>query len=297
MIHKALKITRKFYVYQKERFPVVVLVLSLFPAILSSSAVTSSHPTILNICVIILASVVYLLHIRIIDEHRDFHHDNIHHSTRPIQKGVILREELYYIDLLAVTILFVIAVCSGLFTFIISLLMLLYTYLAGKEFFIGDKIRKHFFWYNAVNLVQMFLMQIFVYTYFINSFSFNKPIIIHFIFTTIGTIIYEFLRKLKIPGNDGSGGDTYTSYLGFNISIVLYQVLLLLNAVFFFWITALITSEINYLLYFALGFTVLTFLSAILHFIKKTTKTDQLMQASFLFLYGFFNIAIYIILK
>ena len=79
----------RFYVYQRERFPLVALVPSLIPAVLSSGVVVLSHPTLLQGAIALLGSVLYLLHIRIIDEHRDFTHDNEHHAKRPTQAVVI----------------------------------------------------------------------------------------------------------------------------------------------------------------------------------------------------------------
>ncbi len=253
----------------------------------------SAHPGIFQMGSALVASIAYLLHIRIIDEYRDFGHDNVHHVTRPVQTGIISKEELHYIDILAVAILIIIAASAGPLAFATAVIMLAYSYLAGKEFFIGEKIRRYFFSYNAVNLVQMFLMQIFVYTIFANPFPFNTLILAHFIFTSVGTAIFEFVRKLKRPGDDGSGRDTYTWYLGFNRAIAIYQVFLVSNTLLFVWIATLLSPHTAVLLSFALGLAVLASLSTLIHTVKKTRQTDQLMQLSFLLLYGVFNIAIY----
>ncbi len=293
MIKRALKISSRFYSYQKDRFPMVVLAISLFPAILSSGAIMSYGPTFTQMGYALVASIVYLLHIRIIDEHRDFGHDNVHHITRPIQAGLITKDELCYVDILAVSIFIVIAISIGTLALMVAIIMLGYSYLAGREFFIGERIRKHFFTYNAVNLVQMLLMQVFVYIVFANSFTFDKLIIFHFLFTSIGTVIFEFVRKLKIPGDDGSGKDTYTWYLGFDKSIYIYLALLLLNATLFFLVVTIISAHTIILLFFTLGLVILIIPSILIHKKKRTHLTDQIMQLSFLLLYGFFNIAIY----
>jgi len=293
MIKRTLKISSRFYAYQKDRFPLIILAISLFPAILSSGAIMSYHPTFLQMGYALIASITYLLHIRIIDEHRDFDHDNVHHSTRPLQIGLISKDELRYVDILAVSIFIFTAINIGYLALAVAIIMLGYSYLAEKEFFIGEKIRRYFFGYNAVNLVQMLLMQVFVYTVFANPFPFNKLIIFHFLFTSIGTIIFEFVRKLKIPGDDGSGKDTYTWYLGFNRSISIYQALLFLNATLFFLVATTISTHTIILLFFAFGLAILTVPSILIHKRKKTHLTDQIMQLSFLLLYGVFNIAIY----
>lgn len=288
-------IIKKFNSYQKERFPLAVLVPSLIPAILSSGVVASSHPTILQICIALASSVAYLLHIRIIDEHRDFAHDNTHHSARPIQAGVISKEELRYIDIAALAFLFIAAVISGPYALAVAAIMLAYSYVAGKEFFIGEKIRRHFFIYNCVNLVQMLLMQIFVYAIFAPALSFNVLILAHFLFTTVGTIVFEFVRKIKIPGQDGTGKDTYTWHMGFGRALNVYIFMILLDTALFFWITAIISPHATVWLLFSAGLASIALLSALAHRVKKTQKTDQLMQLSLVIMYGTFNIAIYFI--
>lgn len=293
MIKKTLTVAKKFHSYQRERFPIIVLGLSLLPAALSSGAIVSANLTSLQVALALIASFAYLLHIRVIDEHRDFGHDNIHHVTRPIQVGVISKEELRYMDVLAVAFLIIIAVVAGLWALVVAVIMLVYSYLAGKEFFVGESIRRHFFIYNGINLIQMLLMQIFVYAIFANPIPLNSLVFAHFLFTTVGTIIFEFVRKLKRPGDDGTGKDTYTWYLGFNNSLIIYSLLLLLNTLLFFWIVALISPHKISLLGFSLSLAGFAYLAALMHWAKKTRQTGQLMQLSFLILYGIFNIAIY----
>ncbi len=290
---KAIATSRKFYTYQKERFPIAVLGLSLLPAALSSAVIVSVYPTVIQVALAVIASLAYLLHIRVIDEHRDYGHDNIHHASRPVQMGIISKEELRYVDFAAIAILVVIAAIAGRSALIAAVCMLVYSHLAGKEFFVGEKIRRHFFLYNGANLLQMLLMQVFVYAMFANPIPLNNLVFTHFLFTTVGTIVFEFVRKLKIPGNDGTGKDTYTWYLGFNNSMVIYLLLILLNAVLFFQITTLLSPHITGLLIFSLCATLLVCFATLIHWLKKTHQTDQLMQLSFLLMYGIFNLIIY----
>jgi len=296
MIKKTLTVARRFNTYQRERFPIIILSISLLPAILSSAVVVSTHPTILGGVTALLASVAYLLHIRVIDEHRDFEHDNLHHANRPVQINTISKHELQMVDMVAVFLLIAITVMAGMRAVIVMAIMLLYSYFAGKEFFVGEKIRRHFFVYNGVNLVQMLLMQIFVYSIFLDSFQFSLIVGIHFLFTTVGTIVIEFIRKLKVPGDDGTGKDTYTWYFGFNKSLIIYSVFVLLNAVLFFWLSTLISSHVTGMLVLSLCLLGYAYFGVILHRTKKTHRTSQIMQLSFLSMYGILNIAIYFLI-
>ena len=296
MINKTLTTAKRFHFYQRERFPILLLALSLLPAVLSSGTIISVHPTIFQGVLALIASIAYLLHIRVIDEHRDFGHDNQHHKTRPIQNGSISKRELQYADIASIFLLIVIAYIAGSWALIIMAIMLVYSYLAGKEFFIGEKIRLHFFIYNSVNLVQMLLMQLFVYAIFANPFPFTTLVWAHFIFTTVGTIAFEFIRKLKRPGDDGTGKDTYTWYIGFANSLVIYSLLLLTNTALFFWITTLISPHIIYMFILSLILVLIAHFTIFVHWAKKTHLTDQLMQLSLLLLYGIYNIVIFLLL-
>ncbi len=296
MIQNILAIIKRFDSYQRERFPIIVLIFSLLPAVLSSGVIISSHPTIFQGILALIASIAYLLHIRVIDEHRDFEHDNKHHKVRPIQNGTISKRELQYVDIVSMIILIVIAASAGFWALTIMTIMLAYSYLAGKEFFLGERIRLHFFIYNCVNLIQMLMMQLFVYAIFSDPFPFTTLIWAHFLFTTVGTIVFEFIRKLKRPGDDGTGKDTYTWYIGFRNSLIIYSSLLLTNTALFFWITTLISPHIIRMLVLSLILVSIAHLLILVHWIKKTHLTDQLMQLSLLLLYGIFNIVIFLLL-
>lgn len=292
-----LTTTRKFYAYQKERFPMAILGLSLLPATLSSGVIASANPTALQISFAVIASIMYLLHIRVIDEHRDYGHDNIHHTARPVQAGNITKEELRHVDFIAVTVLIVIATIVGRAALMATMMMLAYSYVAGKEFFLGERLRRHFFIYNSVNLVQMVLMQVFVYSVFANPIPLNVLVVTHFLFTTVGTIVFELVRKLKIPGCDGTGKDTYTWYVGFSNAIGIYLSLVLLNTALFFKIATMLSLHTTGLFIFSAGSALLVCVTVLIHLLKKSHQTDKLMQLSFLTIYGIFNLIIYFLAR
>ncbi|MGH2506210.1 MAG: UbiA family prenyltransferase [Ktedonobacteraceae bacterium] len=273
----------------------MVLVLSLLPAILSSGAVISDYPSIVASFAATLAAVLYLLHIRIVDEHRDFAHDTEHHITRPIQRGLISKKELRRISIVSVIIFLGIAISFGIYPLLFSLIMLAYSYLAGKEFFIGEKIRQYFFFYNSVNLIQMLLLQLFVYSIFAGAIPLTILLATHFLFTTVGSVIFEFVRKLKIPGQDGTGRDTYTWYLGFNNSLIIYIFLLAINTLLCLRIITLVSPNSIFWLQFCFCLGIIAVAIAVAHQVIRTRYSDRLMQLSFLFTYGVFNIIIYFI--
>jgi 4-hydroxybenzoate polyprenyltransferase len=292
MIASITHTSRRFFAYQNERFPVLLLFLSLFPVALSSAAVVSDFE-ILGIVLSFVASISYIFHIRVNDEERDFEHDALNHSTRPLHRGAITLQELQTVNIGAVVLFVLIAIFSGVQAVTIAFIMLVYSYFARHDFFCREKLRRHFFLYNIVHIVQIFLLQILVYEVIAHSVQFHKLLMLHFFFTLTGTAIFEFVRKLKIPGEDGSGKDTYTHYLGFNKSMTLYSFLILLNAIVFIFIAEAVRPCMLTWIFYSSVVLVLG-CSICIHWKKKTNITDKLMQGTFLLAYIAYNVSIYI---
>lgn len=291
-MRKTTVLLKNFYSYQKERFPIVVLALSFLPAILSSSAVTAVQLSPVFVLVALLVSVSYLLHVRIIDEFRDYEHDLKHHKDRPVPSGVISLEDLRIVDLIVVTVVLLVPIFVSFEAFLIAIVMLLYSYFARKEFFLGLQFRKHFYFYNAINLVQMLLLQILVYTFANPTFSFTSLVTVHFLFTATGTVIFEFLRKVKNPGDDGTGKDTYTWFLGFNNALILYAIFMVINIALFVKAILLVQAEILWAPLVGI-LAVGSFTTLSIHMMKKKQITNQLMQLSFMVMYGCFNVLLF----
>jgi hypothetical protein len=289
-----LTTTKNFYLYQSKRFPIIVLGLSFLPAILSSGTVVAVQVETNFVVTALIVSLAYLLHVRIIDEFRDYEHDLKHHKDRPVSTGVITLKELRVIDWLAVTVVPLASLYASFEALLIVVAMLFYSYFAGKEFFLGMLFRRYFYLYNAVNLVQMFLLQILVYSIASPSFSFTTLVTVHFLFTATGTVIFEFLRKVKSPGQDGTGKDTYTWFLGFNNALLIYAAFAILNILLFIKAMFLIQTSITYWIPVALVLGIGTFSTLLIHKIQKEEKTNQLMQLSFMVMYGSFNILLFL---
>ena len=74
----------RLYVYQKERFPVNVLTFTTLAVILSSFAI-SFHNSIPNsyistILLALLSGMIFMFHIRVLDDSKDNQFDNQYHS-------------------------------------------------------------------------------------------------------------------------------------------------------------------------------------------------------------------------
>lgn len=289
-----LSTTKSFYLYQKERFPIVILGLSFLPAILSSGAVVVAQVEPRFILSALIVSIAYLLHVRIIDEFRDYEHDLKHHKDRPVSSGIISLKALNVIDWLAIIAVILVSLYSSKEALFIAVAMLLYSYFARREFFLGLQFRRHFYLYNAVNLVQMLLLQVLVYTIANPAFVFTTLIMVHFMFTATGTILFEFLRKVKSPGDDGTGKDTYTWFLGLNNALFIYAIFAALNILLFVKTMFLIQTSISYWILLTVVLVIGTYSTLLINKMRKQEKTNQLMQLSFMVMYGVFNMLLFL---
>lgn len=286
----------RFYRYQRERFPVAALAASLVPALLSSSAVMTGSFSWRFLAYGLVASVSYLFVIRVIDEWRDQAHDDRFHRDRPVQSGLISLPELRALGVAASIVLLLVASTGGLLAIAIALAMLGYSLLAGKEFFLGDALRERFFLYNGANLAQMLLLQALVYALASNAFPDARLVLAHFLFTSAGTIVFELVRKIRLPGNDGTGNDTYTAHLGFAGALAAFAFLAVLDAALFAWLMALSGDADAFWLAVSgvAALIVASFIAA--NFVKRSRAFDGVMRLSFFVFYAFGNLAAFAVL-
>lgn len=294
--YKSLSLVRRFYVYQEKRFPIVFLILSILPVILSSAVIVMrGRPNFLQVFLALIASLCYFFHIRVIDDYRDFQHDSLYHSDRPVQVGVISLSDLKRVDFIMVSVFLLISIFSNIYCLGLAIFLLTYTCFAKNDFFVAKKIRRYFYIYNAINFFQMIVLQIFIYTFFSKNLYFNNLVATHFLFIVVGTLIFEFLRKIKTPESEGIGKDTYSWHMGFGKSILFYLLLIFINTFLFFKIATGIYARPGIWLLFSLFFIIIALLCAYLNWIKRNNTTTQLLQVISLLSYGSFNLIIYFI--
>ena len=219
---------KRFYEFQKERLQLEVLIFTTSAVVLSSVAVSLPlGENIFNYWKEIIVSFVTLLlfmfHIRVLDEHKDYEFDTKYHKDRPIQRGLISLKELLILDIIGLVVLFVLNIFFPLRAMIFLFIALGYTLLAGNEFFMKNWIRKRFFLYNFLNLLQLLFLQFYLYSLIDPKFSFKNILLtVHFVFVLFNVGILEFARKLKAKSEETDAKDTYSSRLGIKKSVIVY---------------------------------------------------------------------------
>ncbi len=274
---------KKFYEFQKERLQLEVLIFTTSAVVLSSVAVAlpsgnSIFDFITEIFFSIITLLLFMFHIRVLDEYKDYDFDSIYHKERPIQRGLITLKELLIIDIIGLLIIFSLNVFFSQRAFIFLLITFGYTLIAGKEFFVKNWIRKRFFLYNFLNLLQLLFLQFYLYSLINPNFSFkNLILIVHFIFVLFNVGIIEFARKLKAKSEETDAKDTYSSRLGIkNASFVYILICFTVYGLFIYMLLSLGFSSIIFSV--SLTFLNLVILSTLFYVLNKNQKSSFLLQ-------------------
>ena len=223
-----MNLLKRFNIYQKERFQIAILIFTTISVVLSSAAVVLEPGEVLSnhtvrIFIALITSLLFMFHIRVLDEYKDYNFDTTYHKNRPVQRGLISLKELLTLNIIGLIILFSINVIASTKATIFLLFAFGYTLIAGKEFFIKNWIRKRFFLYNFVNLLQLLFLQFYLYSIIEPNFSLSNPILsVHFVFVLFNVGLLEFARKLKTKTEENEAQDTYSSKIGIKKASMMY---------------------------------------------------------------------------
>lgn len=289
-----MDIIKKIYKYQKERFPLAILLFTTLSSVLATVAVVGDFVvTIVDILLVFSAAMFFLFHVRVIDESRDAEYDKKYYPDRPVQKGAITLKELFIVDLIGIIFIILIAFVYGKYTLLITLALFIFTTLAWRDFFMPKFFLNKPMLYHIINSPQMILLQIFMFTAFTGSFKITKIMCLLVAIVYMNIFILEVIRKIKRPGLTKEPGDVYSKALGFKGSLYFTLFLTIVAGGFFFWLMyELITKSNSYLI---AGFVIigLFLVNTIGHLIKKSKTTEKLMLLGGVILYVGVNIVIF----
>lgn len=216
--------------YLSERFPLVPLLLYTTATMIGISTSFPKPQWIL----IILLSIIYLLflfHLRVLDEFKDYEYDSIHHTQRPVQEGLITLSAIKTAGIINLFVLFLLSYRVSSFpVFILFVLTLIYTGFMYKEFFIKDYLKKHIGQYLLSH--QLVFIPLFWFFYSVLNISFwqlSKLInITALIYSIIPIVLIEIGRKLKHRYNHKGEktNDTYVYHWGEGTSLRIFATII-----------------------------------------------------------------------
>jgi 4-hydroxybenzoate polyprenyltransferase len=229
---KACSMLQRFWVYQRERFPlltqgILIAIISLcgvsFSFLLRGSADNAAFRShawtphfVFSILVAFGSALGFFFQLRVADEFKDYQDDLIYRPYRPVPRGVITLREL---ALLAGGVMLVqFGLAFWLNPDLIWLLLLVwgYVWLMRKEFFVHYWLKRHALVYMLSHMLIMPLIFLYItacdwlvvgeslpagLTWFLMAGFFNG-------------VIFEIGRKIRAPADEEVGVETYTKLWG-----------------------------------------------------------------------------------
>ena len=230
-----MKFFKKWYTYQKERFPVLMYGLYIFSIVFAvfcfTNYIAKNQYGIDYIKLIPMFIVAFLqfLMVRITDEFKDYEEDCKYRPYRPVPRVLITLKEL--------KVLFIIsAVLQVLITFLFNksglICLALVWFVSGllsKDFFIKKIIDKHILLGVLFDEVLMPVLVLYLSSYiYIGIEIWPILLISYFVSWTV-----EIARKIRCKEDEEKGVKTYTAVFGIKkaimILIILETILMLLQ--------------------------------------------------------------------
>ena len=213
---------RRWWVYQRERFPLLQhgpLILAFsFSAVAFSWLLRSSAgwPSSLSAVVAFGSCLIFFLQLRIADEFKDKEEDAQYRPYRAVPRGLVTLRELG--GLFALGAVVQIALALWLDARLLVLLLVTWTYqaLMSKEFFVGEWLRGKHLTYMVSHMAIMPLVDLYATSTDWLAFQGQPPSgLFWFLLASLfNGMVIETGRKIRSPQDEQQGVPTYTAVWG-----------------------------------------------------------------------------------
>ena len=232
--------TNKWWVYQRERFPVIahgalIAAFSLsavcFSALLRGAAAFPPGRTLL---VAFVSSFIFFSQLRIADEFKDYDDDARWRPYRPVPRGLVTLRELGI--LFALGALIQLALALWLDPRLLPVLGVTWLYLAlmSKEFFARDWLKARPVVYMLSHMLIMPLIDFYVMACdWLPVAGRPRPSLGWFLAVSfLNGLIIEIGRKIRAPEDEEQGVETYSFLWGRGRAIAAWRMMVVLTALF-----------------------------------------------------------------
>lgn len=221
---------KKWYTYQKERFPIATYGLYIFSIVFGTFCfATESKNWIMLIPMFVVALLQFLM-VRIVDEFRDFEEDSKFRPYRPVPRGLVSLKELGILGGICAIIQIGLTAILNLKGLIYLSLVWIFFAIMSKSFFIKKLVDKHILLEVTLDEFLMPLLVLYLST-FVTTIS--VKLIPFLILSYLGSWIVEIARKIRCKEDEENGVKTYTAVFGIpkatTIVVVLEALIMLMQ--------------------------------------------------------------------
>ncbi|NOQ73727.1 MAG: hypothetical protein GQ574_17095 [Crocinitomix sp.] len=213
---------KRFYIYQKERFPVLMNLIAVM--VFTFSAISFSRicrgaegfvpwSTYLIGC---FATFTLFLLVRIFDEFKDKEDDAKFRKNLPVPRGLVSLKELRNIGIVVGVLQITSIAVFQLPMLLLYLLVIAYLCLMGVEFFVPTFLKKRQILYITSHMVIIPLLDIYSsgLDWHLSGEQPHFGLVFFFAVSFMNGIVVEFGRKLKAPADEEEGVVSYTKMWG-----------------------------------------------------------------------------------
>ena len=202
---------KKWYTYQKERFPIATYGLYIFSIVFGTFCfATESKNWIMLIPMFVVALLQFLM-VRIVDEFKDFEEDSKYRPYRPVPRGLVSLKELGILGGICAVIQISLTAILNIKGLIYLSLVWIFFAIMSKSFFIKKLVDKHILLEVTLDEFLMPLLVLYLST-FVTTIS--VKLIPFLILSYLGSWIVEIARKVRCKEDEENGVKTYTAVFG-----------------------------------------------------------------------------------
>lgn len=233
---------------------------------------------------VFLFVMFYLLNNRVADDKRDFEFDSKHHQDRALQSGKLSLKFLNRIGYICLMSMLALAFFFGKTAMLAITPVVLFAYWSKLDFSLPKSFKeRHFFLYNFMNMLQMLLLQSFMYFSIMNIFTLKPIMWLHIGFVFVLSLQIEVTRKIQPEKTPAF--DTYSDRLGMIGALLLWGVLGIIALILF----SILASEL-YISDFSINITliscfVLLSLGAVAYYFLKSKSAEGLFWLTVIMTY------------
>ena len=213
---------RRWWIYQKERFPLVQhgpLILAFsFSAVAFSWMLrsTAGWPSLLSVVVAFGSCLVFFLQLRIADEIKDDEEDARYRPYRPVPRGLVSLGELRGLFVLGAALQLGLALWLDARLLVLLLVTWAYLTLMSKEFFVREWLRGRHLTYMVTHMAIMPLIDLYATsTDWLVFQGYPPPGLFWFLLASFfNGMVVEIGRKIRSPQDEEEGVPTYSTVWG-----------------------------------------------------------------------------------
>jgi 4-hydroxybenzoate polyprenyltransferase len=228
---------RRWWIYQRERFPVVghgPLIAAFSLSAVSFSALLRGRAAIepTGALAAFGTSFLFFLQLRIADEFKDFDEDSRYRPYRPVPRGLVSLRELGVLGVLAALVQLGLALWLSWSLVLLLLVVWAYFALMSKEFFAGEWLRAHPIIYLLSHMMIMPLVDFYATACDWWPAGAGPPHGLEWFVAVsyCNGVVIEVGRKVRSPADEEAGVNTYSVLWGSRVAVAVWLGAMLLTA-------------------------------------------------------------------